>query len=361
MRLTDSIGELQDTGENECDFILIPHQTASSCAAFEPGDDDPLPPQTYLAIQINELLANPASPLKDSEAEFIELYNPHNTAVSLKGYTLQTGDSFSYSYTFPNVLIEPGEYLAIYSSETKLVLSNTSGRARLLDPAGVKVDETEAYQDVKDNQAWAVLQDIWQMTDKPTPNAPNELFSVLSENQAGTSAEPRQNVLEACPEGKFRNPETNRCKSIVSTVQGLTPCKVGQERNPETNRCRSVTGVLSSSLVPCQAGYERNPETNRCRKTKNDEPALKPCQAGYERNPSTNRCRKIVATPAANFAAVTTDAQNAAQVVPMNLQWWATGFIASGVVGYGMYEWRHEIFSFIQKVRTSFSRNGPPQ
>jgi len=37
---------------------------------------------------------------------------------------------------------------------------------------------------------------------------------------------------------------------------------------------------------PCPEGKERNPRTNRCRK------AMKPCPEGKVRNPKTNRCKK---------------------------------------------------------------------
>ena len=40
---------------------------------------------------------------------------------------------------------------------------------------------------------------------------------------------------------------------------------------------------------PCPEGKERNPRTNRCRK------AMKPCPEGKVRNPKTNRCKKVKA------------------------------------------------------------------
>ena len=76
-------------------------------------------------------------------------------------------------------------------------------------------------------------------------------------------------MLKPCRDDQYRNPETNRCKSIASASSTLKPCAADQYRNPETNRCKKISSS-SSSLKPCRSDQERNPETNRCKKVIKD-------------------------------------------------------------------------------------------
>lgn len=105
-----------------------------------------------------------------------------------------------------------------------------------------------------------------------------------------------------CKEGYVRSPETKRCRKINSSqTKELTPCKEGYIRNPETKRCHKLVDSQTLSLLPCLPGYVRNPDTKRCRKLSLSGKTPKPCQEGYERNPDTNRCRKIRAPIVANL------------------------------------------------------------
>ncbi len=62
-------------------------------------------------------------------------------------------------------------------------------------------------------------------------------------------------VQKPCPEGKERNPETNRCRKIVQA-------KADHAKADH----KSIKPTLKKVLKPCPEGKERNPETNRCRK-----------------------------------------------------------------------------------------------
>lgn len=132
-----------------------------------------------LPIRINELLPNPAPPATDDKDEFIELYNPNNEAVDLENYKLQSGNSFSYSHTFENESIGPLSYLVLYVDDSGLLLANSGGKARLINPSGQIVNETAAYEDADDGAAWmfdgSQQASRWAWTTTPTPNAPNQL------------------------------------------------------------------------------------------------------------------------------------------------------------------------------------------
>ena len=141
----------------------------------EPSDTTPIVGNPGLPPQITELLPNPAAPASDSVDEFIELYNPNDQPIVLTGYKLQSGNTFSYSYTFPVISLAGREYRAFKVTETGTILSNTSGQVRLLDPSGGVVGQTNSYDDALEGQAWAIINGVWQWTTSPSANGPNIL------------------------------------------------------------------------------------------------------------------------------------------------------------------------------------------
>jgi hypothetical protein len=69
-------------------------------------------PQPY-DILIHEILADPDPLVGLPAEEFVELYNRSPYPVNLKGWSLKSG---SYTKTFPQVVIPPGEYLILSKS-----------------------------------------------------------------------------------------------------------------------------------------------------------------------------------------------------------------------------------------------------
>lgn len=312
---------------------------------------------TCEGIVISELLPNPVG--ADSGNEFIELYNPTNAAISLHGCSLQTTAN-SKLYNFSDVTLQPGEYDAFYDSETGLTLSNSAaGTAWLLSPT-TELQSITYPGGLDDNQAWVLVNSIWQASYQPTPNAANILVA-LKPCAAGeirnsftgycdSVATLTISTLTVCPAGQYKNPATNRCKSIVSSSSSLGPCQPNQERNPTTNRCRSTTSS-SSNLAPCKPGQTRNPATDRCKTTATTATAqLKPCALGQERNPATNRCRKVTSTALGTLSDIK-DSQAAPTNSTLGPTWWVAGLAISGAGGYGIYEWRQEILQFIAKYK----------
>ena len=117
-----------------------------------------------------------------------------------------------------------------------------------------------------------------------------------SENgENGTSGE----VTKTCPEGKFLNPKTNRCKNLQEINETSTG-KTVTTYNPETGEATTVKY--------CNEGYYLNEETNRCNKVKEEKTVsgtssttssstkkstTKTCPEGKFLNPKTNRCKNI--------------------------------------------------------------------
>lgn len=161
--------------------------------------------------------------------------------------------------------------------------------------------------------------------------------------------------VTTCPVGKYLNPDTGRCRTLEEAVNALAACAEGQERNPATNRCRAKVTAASASLTPCGEGQERNPATNRCRSIASAVAELIPCNEGYERNPATNRCRKVAG--ASTAAANTTQLVEAAKGNGWNIWTWSLVAVgATGAIGYGVYEWRHELLGFGQKITAKFGK-----
>jgi hypothetical protein len=289
-------------------------------------------------LQFSEIVANPrkCSPLETSLdcVDYVKFYNPTASPIDLSQFRLRVGyvgQNSSSSNTFIlNGTLQPGEYMVVAQDfdNQPISLTNSGSFVWLEDAYGVvRYDNTvmeypSASADTKKGWAWAYdpSDGQWKWTSQPTSyNAPNVFVLPVKAKRAAAVKS-----LVPCKVGQYRSEETNRCRSSAS-ASSLTPCKEGQERNPDTNRCRSVLGA-SAELKPCEPGQERNPETNRCRKAKGGD------------------------IPEAAFAV---------QPVPDSPSafagWWALGGVGVLAAGYGVWEWRREIWHGIRKIGTFFT------
>lgn len=163
------------------------------------------PPANSGAITpvISELLPNPAPPQSDDTDEFIELYNPGDTTFDLEGYMLEVGLTTKRRYTFPaGTSLAPQTYLAFFVKDTKLSLTNSGGQARLLDPEGLVLDETDAYGVAKDGQAWTLVDGLWQWTISVTPAAQNVVASPAVKPAKTTAAKPKTAAKKTAAQSK---------------------------------------------------------------------------------------------------------------------------------------------------------------
>lgn len=298
-------------------------------------------------LTITELLPNVRG--SDTGREYIELYNPNDVELDISQYYLQLGSTYSKSYPLPSMSIAPKQYIAISDTISGLILPNTVANVRIYATQGELVDETLNYDTPKDDESWALIDGLWRYTDQATPAAANLSRSVSEEEPV------QEEAIAVCPVGKYRNPETNRCK-IIETVDQLKPCAVDQVRNLETNRCRSIFSAVSSSLTPCKQGQERSSETNRCRSIVTSSSAsLKPCAPGQERSPETNRCRKKVAE--SNLGKIVEE--DASQVAQFSDGFLVAGVAIAGFGGYALWEWRTEALSAIRRFKELLAKNPP--
>lgn len=285
--------------------------------------------------------------------DYIKLYNPTAGVIDLTDLALRTDSSSSSrtssnTFTLAGVML-PGEYRTIWQTDTggRMSLTNSGGYAWLEDLQGTtRYESTLAYYESAGSalQGYAYAEDEtgdWQWTSTPAPAAPNVMTAP---------------TLAACEEGKYRNPDTGRCRTLEETINALASCEEGYERNPTTNRCRKIALATTASLTPCKEGQERNPATNRCRSIASAVAELIPCDEGYERNPATNRCRKAQAGEvlAAKYPVEPYDQTGSASMTG-----WVIGGIAAVALGYAVWEWRREIAGLTQKATTRFRQDNP--
>lgn len=290
-------------------------------------------------LQLTEILPNAAG--SDSGQEYVEIYNPTNKLIDLSAYHIRTGVNSDKSYSFPaGSKIGPGGYVVFHDSDMKFSLVNTTGRVVLAAADGSIISETGQYDSPGDDMAWAQVEGKWQYTDQPTPGEANK------PSRPEEVAEPTANEVIAapCAPGKYRNPLTNRCRSIDADAAVLASCDTGQYRNPETGRCRKV--MAAAALAPCKDGQYRSEETNRCRNF-TAATALAPCAEGQERNPDTNRCRNAAAKSVPDAAFAVQPVKDGAKAF---IGWWALGGIGAVALGYAGWEWRREALAFIRKI-----------
>ena len=98
-------------------FVLI----AVALVSFLINKDKPATTET---IQINEVMAGNKQAVTDEEgnySDWIELYNPGTTAVSLSGWGLSDSKLEQAKWAFPDVSIPAGGYLVVYCDKQRCV------------------------------------------------------------------------------------------------------------------------------------------------------------------------------------------------------------------------------------------------
>lgn len=168
-----------DTDNNKADFAVVAETNVPPVQQPTIGTGTTESPnqstaQTYEGLIINELLPNPAAPKTDANDEFIELYNDSDQAIDMIGLTLQTGTSNSYSYKLTGS-IGPRMYMVLYATQTKLTLSNSAGKARVIDTQGAILNETAAYGSAPSGSSWQLHNDTWSWSLSQTPGAVNSV------------------------------------------------------------------------------------------------------------------------------------------------------------------------------------------
>jgi outer membrane biosynthesis protein TonB len=174
--------EPQPTEETELPLVPeIPQQPESTQTVKEAAQE------TNVAVEITELLPDPISPATDANDEYVELHNLSDQPIELNNFKLQTGNSYTYSYTISGQVLLPNGYMVLYSEQSGLVLSNSGSRARLISPNGSVISETDSYVNAKPGQAWSLVNGVWTWTTSPTAGNDNILTVPLTVTKTATT------------------------------------------------------------------------------------------------------------------------------------------------------------------------------
>jgi len=234
-------------------------------------------------VEITEIFTN----FRDNQSEqFVEFYNPTAQPITLEGCVARTRFSNRVlEAVFGEVVLQAGEYQAYSLESLGLQIAKSPTVERVFELVGgdarwVAYGVSEAHFTVGGDgegwssaavldradlptsrlgRSWALVNGEW-LHATPTPSADNRTapeFAVM-ENGGSDSDSVAPNALVPVEH------EAGGANEAGSTAGGLPDCGPGRYRNPETNRCRQIP--TEPELRPCAEGYERNPETNRCRR-----------------------------------------------------------------------------------------------
>jgi hypothetical protein len=170
-------------------FTVLPAALVSSDSSNGSSASIPASDIGLSAVQLSEILPNPASPGTDADDEFIELYNPNGSPFDLSGFKLQLASATSttvHSYTIPaGTKIAAKGFKAFMSADTNLALNNTAGQVWFVDPLDHTVSTTGAYNDVTEGASFINTNGKWQWTMSPTPGTANKLQAPAGKSSSG--------------------------------------------------------------------------------------------------------------------------------------------------------------------------------
>lgn len=179
-RCDDNAHTCQDTGNNSADFMVpaapvapakAPSTSSIAPAATKAAEQAAAPtsPVVEASIEITELLPDPVSPLTDTRDEYIELHNS-GEAVQLTGWKLTDGQT---NYALDGVQIGAGQYLALFSRDTKISLNNSGDVVSLINGAGETSFTSPNYEKSQAGKTFGMTPDGWGWLSAPTPSATN--------------------------------------------------------------------------------------------------------------------------------------------------------------------------------------------
>lgn len=196
----------------------------------------PTPQPTWIPgkVLINEVLIRPRHDWEGiggvtTGDEFIELYNVGPFPVYLRGWMIDdVSGSGSKPFKLPGITIDPGAFVTLFRTRTKIALNDRGDSVRLLAPDGKMIDKLIYRGPVAANLSYGrypdgsnrLRYDLW-----PTPWKPNILFVEPMPEQVLRILFPL-----ACPEGGIPYPRLARAARSPAYVAwlfelGLVGCK----------------------------------------------------------------------------------------------------------------------------------------
>ena len=148
-------------------------------ALNEPRSDSP--------VIVTELMSTNSATLADENGQYydyIELYNRSGEAVNLSGWYLSDDSARARKWRFPDVTLQPGEYLVVFASgldrkddpahlHTSFSLSSEGEEVVLSDVNGREMDSVQ-FDLLQRDVAWSRADDgSWSSVKQPSPGRAN--------------------------------------------------------------------------------------------------------------------------------------------------------------------------------------------
>jgi hypothetical protein len=167
--------------------------------------------------QVSELLPNPAQPQTDADDEFVEFYNPNDAVFDLSDYTIEAGTITKHRFVIPTgTTLLPKSFVAFFSADTGLSLSNSVGQVRLIDPLGAILAESDEYSNARDGESWILAEGKWQWTVSPTPNSLNMVNPPLVKSVA-TASTAKKSTKKSAPKSKVASASSKKSSTKTKT------------------------------------------------------------------------------------------------------------------------------------------------
>ena len=178
-----------------------------------------LPITAHASLQLTEILPDPVG---DDSAEWIEIFNNDNNEISTEGWAITVK---TRTTKLPSHTILPHQYLVLTKSETGFTLTNTGADISLIDQTNTVVTQL-TYAQAPAGQSYALINNSWMWTKKPTPGQENvvEAIETKSVSQAQSAITNPYPYFEVKDIYQLKS----GAKATVSGVVVALPAEVGE-------------------------------------------------------------------------------------------------------------------------------------
>src|SRR3989339_2178363 len=136
-----------------------------------------------MVVVINEIFPNPKG--KDSEGEFIEIYNNGKDKVNLLGWRIE--DKSGKKFVLKNKEIQGDNFLSLKQEETKISLNNNGESVFLYSKEGKLIDKKEFFGVAEEGKSFARKGEKFFWTEKVTEGKANEFTEEILKDNFSTA------------------------------------------------------------------------------------------------------------------------------------------------------------------------------
>lgn len=145
-------------------------------------------------VLINEIMASNGETIADEDGDYedwIELYNHSSRSVNLRGYYLSDDDEVPLKWEFPEVVIEPGEFLLVWASGKNITQGDLHTNFKVsLDGEPIILSRPNGKQ-VNRVGSVAIARDV---SLGPIPDAGKEWFYLLTPTPGESNEKSQDNT-----------------------------------------------------------------------------------------------------------------------------------------------------------------------